>query len=76
MPIIVDSEIHVLTEREFLEQAEKVIGIVFDVHNQFGRLVEIKCVKPNTGRPENCPENNLIKLFAISVFGTIFALLR
>jgi len=45
MPIIVDSEIHVLTEREFHEQAEKVIGIVFDVHNQFGRLMNEEAYK-------------------------------
>jgi len=45
MPIIVDSEIRVLSETEFHQQAERVIGIVFDVHNQFGRLMNEETYK-------------------------------
>ena len=40
MPIIVNSEIRVFSELEFHKLAEKVIGVVFDVHNDFGRLME------------------------------------
>ncbi len=45
MPIIVNSEIRLLTEREFHAQSETVIGIVFDVHNEFGRLMNEEAYK-------------------------------
>ncbi len=40
MPIEVDSEIRVLSETEFHALAHDVMGIVFGVHNSFGRLME------------------------------------
>ena len=40
MPIEVDSEIRVFSEDEFHMLAEKVIGTTFDVHNEFGRLMD------------------------------------
>ena len=40
MPIEVDSEIRVFSEDEFHSIAEKVIGIVFGVHNNLGRLMD------------------------------------
>ena len=40
MPIEVDSEIRILSEDEFHSMAEKVIGIVFGVHNDLGRLMD------------------------------------
>ncbi len=40
MPIIVNSEIRVFSEPEFHALAEQVIGVVFDVHNDFGCLME------------------------------------
>jgi GxxExxY protein len=40
MPIKVDSAIRVYSEHEFHAIAEKVIGIVFDIHNDFGRLMD------------------------------------
>lgn len=40
MPIEVDSEIRILSEREFHELAHEVMGIVFGVHNDFGRLMD------------------------------------
>jgi hypothetical protein len=40
MPIEVDSEIRVLSENEFHALAHRVMGVVFDVHNDFGRLLE------------------------------------
>ncbi len=39
MPIVVDSEVVVFTKDEFHTLAERVIGIVFGVHNDFGRLM-------------------------------------
>jgi GxxExxY protein len=45
MPIEVDSEIRVFSEDEFHGLAEKVIGIVFDVHNDFGRLMDEEVYK-------------------------------
>lgn len=39
MTIKVDSEIRVFSEDEFHVLAEKIIGITFDVHNDFGRLM-------------------------------------
>jgi GxxExxY protein len=40
MPITVDSEIRVLSEDEFHRLAHQVMGIVFSVHNEYGRLVD------------------------------------
>ncbi len=40
MPIEIDSEIRVLSEGEFHSIAERVIGIVFGVHNDLGRLMD------------------------------------
>ncbi len=40
MPIRVDSEIRVFNDDEFHSLAAKVIGIAFDVHNEFGRLMD------------------------------------
>jgi len=45
MPIIIDADVRVLKEHEFHAQAEKVLGIVFDVHNQFGRLMNEESYK-------------------------------
>ena len=39
MPIVVDSEVVVFTKDEFHTLAERVIGIVFGIHNDFGRLM-------------------------------------
>jgi len=39
MPIEVDSEIEVFSEDEFHSLAHRLMGIVFDVHNEFGRLL-------------------------------------
>jgi GxxExxY protein len=40
MPIEVESEIHVLDRDEFHSLAHRVLGIAFDVHNEFGRLLD------------------------------------
>lgn len=39
MPIEVDSEIRVFTRDEFHSLAHRVLGIAFDIHNEFGRLL-------------------------------------
>lgn len=39
MPIDVDSDIQYISERLFHTLAEEIIGITFDVHNDFGRLL-------------------------------------
>ena len=39
MPVEVDSPIHILSEQEFHALAHKVLGVVFDVHNSHGRLL-------------------------------------
>lgn len=39
MPIVIDSEILVFTKDQFHTLAERVIGIVFGIHNDFGRLM-------------------------------------
>jgi len=39
MPIEVDADIRVFSEQEFHQLAEQVIGIAFEVHNDFGRLL-------------------------------------
>jgi GxxExxY protein len=45
MPITVDSEIVVLSDEEFHTLAYQVMGIVFGVHNEFGRLVDEEIYK-------------------------------
>ena len=40
MPIEVDSEIRLFSEEEFHALAHRIRGVVFDVHNDFGRLME------------------------------------
>ena len=40
MPIEVDSEIRIFSEEEFHALAHRIMGVVFDVHNDFGRLME------------------------------------
>ena len=45
MPIRVDSDIRVLSQDEFHVLAEKVIGIVFDVHNSLGCLMNEEVYK-------------------------------
>lgn len=45
MPIEIDEEIRVFSEREFHSVAEKVIGLVFGVHNDLGRLMDEKIYK-------------------------------
>ena len=40
MPIDVDSEIRVFDRDEFHALAHRVLGIAFDVHNEFGRLLD------------------------------------
>ena len=39
MPIEVDSEIRILNRDEFHSLAHRVLGIAFDIHNEFGRLL-------------------------------------
>ena len=45
MPIKVASEIRVFSEQQFHALAEKIIGITFDVHNDFGRLLDEEIYK-------------------------------
>lgn len=45
MPITVASEIVVLTQDEFHAMDHRVMGMVFDVHNEFGRLLDEKLFK-------------------------------
>ena len=40
MPIEIDSEIRIISEEEFHALAHRVMGVVFDVHNDFGRMME------------------------------------
>lgn len=40
MPIHVDSNIRVFSQDEFHPLAHRVMGIIFSVHNDFGRLME------------------------------------
>lgn len=40
MPIEVDSEILILDRDEFHLLAHRILGIAFDVHNEFGRLLD------------------------------------
>src|SRR5688572_13550451 len=40
MSIEVDSEIRVFDQAEFHLLAHRILGIVFDVHNEFGRLLD------------------------------------
>jgi len=40
MPIEVDSEVRVFSDEEFHALTHRVLGVVFDVHNDFGRLME------------------------------------
>lgn len=40
MPITVNSEIRVLSEDEFHALAHQVMGVVFGVHNEYGRLLD------------------------------------
>ena len=39
MPIVVNSEILVFTKNQFHTLDERVIGIVFEIYNNFGRLM-------------------------------------
>ena len=45
MPIEVDADIRIFSEGEFHSVAEKVIGIVFGVHNDLGRLMDEEVYK-------------------------------
>ncbi|WP_417732196.1 GxxExxY protein [Rosistilla oblonga] len=45
MPIYVDAEIQVFSEPEFHSLAERVVGIAFDVHQSFGRLLDEEVYK-------------------------------
>lgn len=45
MPIEVDSETRVFSEEEFQPLARNVIGIAFQVHNEFGRLMDEEVYK-------------------------------
>ena len=49
MPIEVDSPIRIFTKDEFHKLAHQIMGIVFDVHNEFGRLMN-ESVYKNTIR--------------------------
>ncbi len=40
MPIEVDSEIRIFDREEYHSLAHRVLGIAFDVHNEFGRLLD------------------------------------
>ncbi len=40
MPIEVDSEIRIFSRDEFHSLAHRVLGIVFQIHNEFGRLMD------------------------------------
>ena len=39
MPIEVDSEIRILGRDEFHSLAHQIMGIVFEIHREFGRLL-------------------------------------
>ena len=45
VPIEVASEIRILSEDEFHELAETIIGFAFDIHNDFGRLLDEEVYK-------------------------------
>lgn len=45
MPIEVKSNIKILEQQEFHALAAKLLGIVFDVHNEFGRFLDEKLYK-------------------------------
>ena len=40
MPVSVDSDIRILSQDEFHSLAHQVMGIIFSVHNEYGRLVD------------------------------------
>ncbi|MCH8046254.1 MAG: GxxExxY protein [Planctomycetes bacterium] len=40
MPVEIDSEIRVFSEDEFHTLAHRVMGIIFDIHNELGRLMQ------------------------------------
>jgi len=46
MPIEVDSKIRVFSEYEFHELAHRVMGVIFGVHNDFGRLMAERIYQP------------------------------
>ncbi|MBM79780.1 MAG: hypothetical protein CMJ78_04215 [Planctomycetaceae bacterium] len=58
MPIEVDSEIRVFSEEEFHALAEKVIGIVFGVHNDLGRLMDEEIYKQAIRR--RCEQTEIV----------------
>jgi GxxExxY protein len=45
MPIVVDSPIRLFSQDEFHALAHRVLGIVFGVHNEFGRLMDEEVYK-------------------------------
>ena len=45
MPIDITSPVQILSEDEFHAIAERIIGIAFDVHNEFGRLLDEEIYK-------------------------------
>src|SRR5262249_15712882 len=45
MAIEVDSEIRFLNQEDFHALNRRVLGIIFDVHNEFGRFLEIAMLK-------------------------------
>src|SRR5690349_13834064 len=40
MPVELDSEIRLLSRDEFHDLAHRILGIVFEVHNELGRLMD------------------------------------
>ncbi len=40
MPIDVGTDIRVLDQEEFHSLHRKILGIIFDVHNEFGRFLD------------------------------------
>ena len=40
MPIVIDSPIRLFTQDEFHARAHQVLGVVFELHNEYGRLLD------------------------------------
>src|SRR5512138_2923559 len=45
MPITVGTEIRVFTQEEFYALDRQILGVVFEVHNDFGRLLDEELFK-------------------------------
>ena len=40
MPIDVEADIRVLNQEEFHSLHRRILGIIFDIHNEFGRFLD------------------------------------